>query len=265
MTRLAVIGAGMMGEALTAGLLANGWPAGDIVLADVRSDHVAAVAERLGVSAATGNAEAVADADAVLVAVKPQDAAPAFAEAGAALGGGALLSIVAGMRIDAIAGTAGAGAEIVRAMPNTPARVGKGVTALAAGPSVGDDTRAVADRVFSAVGPVVWVPERYLDAVTALSGSGPAYLFLVAEAMVDAGVALGLPRDVACTLAYSTIEGAGAMLVLTGEHPATLRSQVTSPGGTTAAALGVLEQRAVRAAFLEAICAAHARSVELGG
>jgi pyrroline-5-carboxylate reductase len=175
-----------------------------------------------------------------------------------------LTSIVAGMRTETMEERLGRDASVVRAMPNTPARVGKGVTALASGKNTSVANRELADAVFSAVGPVVWLDESKLDAVTALSGSGPAYVFLVAEALIDAGVALGLPRDVAETLTYATFEGSAKMLRETGEAPAVLRAQVTSPGGTTAAALAVLEQMAVRAAFGEALKAAHNRSLELG-
>jgi pyrroline-5-carboxylate reductase len=262
MARLAVIGAGMMGEALTAGLLRAGWAAADIVLTDVRSEHLQAVGGRLGVRVSEDNADAASDAEAVLLAVKPPDAAGALDGLRGDVG---VISIVAGLRIASLEDALGHGAAVVRAMPNTPARVGKGVTALAPGNGATAAIRKIATEVFAAVGPVVWVKEDYLDAVTAVSGSGPAYVFLVAEAMVDGGVALGLPRDVAETLAYSTIEGAGKMLVDTGDHPAALRAQVTSPGGTTAAALIVMEAMAVRAAFIEAIRAAHRRSRELGG
>lgn len=262
MPRLAVIGAGMMGEALCRGLLRAGWDAGDLVVADAQPGRVEQVSRELGVEAAHDNAGAAASAGAVLLAVKPQDAATVLGS----LGGvpPAVLSIVAGLRTQTVSEALGGEASIVRAMPNTPARIGRGVTALAPGARAEEATRKLAEEVFGAVGPTVWVAEDDLDAVTALSGSGPAYVFLVAEAMVEAGVTLGLPRDVATTLAFSTIEGAGGMLVETGEHPAVLRAQVTSPGGTTAAALSVLEGMAVRAAFVEAIRAAQRRSRELG-
>jgi pyrroline-5-carboxylate reductase len=264
MARLAVIGAGMMGEALARGLLAAGWTPSDLILADVRTDRLDVLAADLGVGTAGDNAEAASKAEAVLLAVKPQDA-PAALESlrhtGRDLG---IVSIVAGLRTQEVEERVGSEPSVVRAMPNTPARVGKGVTALTRGRYTLDATAELASAVFSTVGPVVWTAEHHLDAVTALSGSGPAYVFLVAEAMVEAGVALGLPRDVAETLTYATIEGSGRMLVETGEHPAALRGQVTSPGGTTAAALSVLEAMAVRAAFGEAIRAAQRRSRELG-
>jgi pyrroline-5-carboxylate reductase len=175
-----------------------------------------------------------------------------------------LVSIVAGLRTSKIEETIGGNASVVRAMPNTPARVGKGVTALAPGSAAVDATKDLAAAVFSAVGPVVWLSEEQLDAVTALSGSGPAYVFLLAEAIVDAGVHLGLPADVAATLAFETIEGAGRMLTQTGIDPATLRAQVTSKGGTTEAAIAVFEDAGLRKIVAEAMTAAQRRSRELG-
>lgn len=264
MARLAIIGSGKMGEALARGLLNAGWGAADILLTDVRVEHLRVVADRLGVKADADNAAAAGRADAVLLAVLPQQAGEALSSLRGSTGKLGAISIAAGLRIARIEEALGHETPVVRAMPNTPARIGKGVTALAAGLHAGQATKDLAEEIFSAVGPVVWLDEAQLDAVTALSASGPAYVFLVAEAMVDAGVALGLPRDVASTLAFATIEGSGAMLAQSGEHPAVLRAQVTSPGGTTAAALAVMEAMAVRAAFIEAIRAAHHRSRELG-
>jgi len=262
--RLAIVGVGMMGEALARGLLASGWSPADIVVTDAVAARADDVAKSLGCAKASDAKAAAAEASGVLLAVKPQDARGALTELAGALGSSGLVSIVAGMQTLVIEEVLGPEASVVRAMPNTPARVGKGVTALSSGNNTSDATRELADAVFSAVGPVVWLDESKLDAVTALSGSGPAYVFLVAEALVDAGVALGLPRDVAETLTYATLEGSAKMLRQTGEVPAVLRAQVTSPGGTTAAALAVLESRAVRAAFHEALEAARDRSVELG-
>ena len=262
--RVAFVGAGMMGEALARGLLESGWTAEEFVLADVREEILEDLAKSMGCETTTDPLEAATGATAVILAVKPQDASGALDRIAGALGEGGLVSIVAGLRTSAIEDQLGGRPSIIRAMPNTPARVGKGATALAPGRYVTDATRELADAVFSAVGPVVWLTEDKLDAVTALSGSGPAYMFLVAEALVEAGVALGLPRDVAETLTFATIEGAGTMLRSTGEAPAVLRAQVTSPGGTTAAALAVLEAMAVRAAFGEAVRAAERRSRELG-
>jgi pyrroline-5-carboxylate reductase len=254
----------MMGEALARGLLDAGWSPDELILADVVQSRLDDVGKTLGTATTADALEAATEAGGVVLAVKPQDAAEALDRIAGALGEGGLVSIVAGLRIASLEEQLGGRPSVVRAMPNTPARVGKGVTALSPGRFATDATRELADAVFTAVGPVVWLSEDKLDAVTALSGSGPAYVFLVAEAMVDAGVALGLPRDVAETLAFATIEGSGTMLRETGEPPAVLRAQVTSPGGTTAAALAVLEAMAVRAAFGGALRAAHRRSEELG-
>jgi pyrroline-5-carboxylate reductase len=262
--RLAIVGAGMMGEALARGLFAAGWSPDDLILADIASERLQEIGGALGVATSGDAAEAAEKASGVLLAVKPQDAPVALSSVASSVGSAGLVSIVAGLRTAAIEEHLGHGSSVVRAMPNTPARVGMGVTALAAGSHPTKATRDLADAVFSGVGPVVWLDEDKLDAVTAISGSGPAYVFLLAEMMVDAGVELGLEREVASTLAFATIEGAGHMLTATGEEPATLRSQVTSPGGTTAAAIAVLEDKAVRTAFGDALRAAHQRSVELG-
>jgi pyrroline-5-carboxylate reductase len=262
--RLAIVGAGMMGEALARGLLASGWSPDDLILADIRSDRLTQMGEALGVATTDDSAGACGQAAGVLLAVKPQDAAVALDAIAPSVGEDGLVSIVAGMRTAVIEEHLTSEASVVRAMPNTPARVGKGVTALSAGSFTDDRTRDLASAVFSAVGPVVWLDEDQLDAVTALSGSGPAYVFYLAEALVDAAIELGLAPDVAATLAFATIEGAGAMLQQTGEAPATLRAQVTSPGGTTAAAVEVLEVEGVRHLFAQALQAAHRRSKELG-
>jgi pyrroline-5-carboxylate reductase len=262
--RLAIVGAGMMGEALARGLLGAGWSRNDLILADIRSERLTQMGEALGVATSDDSADACAQAAGVLLAVKPQDAAVALDAIAPRVGASGLVSIVAGMRTAAIEEHLPSPASVVRAMPNTPARVGKGVTALAAGSATAQQTKDLATAVFSSVGPVVWLDEDMLDAVTALSGSGPAYVFYLAEALLDAGIELGLEPDVASTLAFATIEGAGVMLRQTGETPAALRAQVTSPGGTTAAAVEVLEAEGVRDAFAEALRAAHRRSKELG-
>ena len=264
MTRLAIVGAGVMGEALATGLLESGWRPDDIVLADLVPERVEDLGKRLGARATTSTREAASSADGTLLAIKPQEAAKALSDVSGAVGASGVVSIVAGLRTASIEHALGGGASVVRAMPNSPARVGKGVTALAAGAHAADATRDLAGAVFGAVGPVVWLSEDALDAVTALSGSGPAYVFLLAEAMVDAATAMGLARDVAETLTFETIEGAGRMLTQTGVDPATLRSQVTSKGGTTEAAISVFEDAGLRKIVAEAMEAAHRRSKELG-
>jgi pyrroline-5-carboxylate reductase len=254
----------MMGEALGRGLIGSGWAPGDLVFADVDPTRLEVVGRTLGVATASDAVEACEDSAGVLLAVKPGDAPQALSMIAGVVGPDGLVSIVAGLKTASVEGFLGSQASVVRAMPNTPARVGVGVTALSSGRYTTEGTRKLADSIFESVGPVVWLDEEKLDAVTAVSGSGPAYVFLVAEALVEAGVALGLPRDVASTLAFATIEGSGKMLRQTGEDPPALKAQVTSPGGTTAAALSVLEAMAVRAAFNEAVRAAWRRSKELG-
>jgi pyrroline-5-carboxylate reductase len=189
---------------------------------------------------------------------------PAAASALAAASVQRVVSIAAGVRLAALEAALGR-VPVVRAMPNTPALVGSGVTAIAPGSLAGEEDLAWAEEVLGAVGRVVRVGEPLLDAVTGLSGSGPAYVFLVAEALIDAGVLVGLPRDLSTTLAVQTLLGAARLLAETGDTPEALRAAVTSPGGTTAAGLRALEAAGVRAAFLDAVTAATERSKELGG
>lgn len=264
MTRLALLGGGRMGEALVAGLLDGGWEPDTIAVAEVDADRRRQLEERFpGVRVAPSPAWAVADADVVIVAVKPVDLADALEQATPSLGDDTLvLSIAAGVPI-AVLEAAASGRPVVRAMPNTPALVGRAATAIAGGPSATEAHLALAEGILGAVGIVVRVPEAHLDAVTGLSGSGPAYLFLVAEALIEAGVLAGLPRPTADALVRQTMLGS-ALLLADGENPERLRAAVTSPGGTTAAGLHALETRGVRAAFLDAVRAAADRSRELG-
>ncbi len=262
--KIASLGAGRMAGALVRGIAGAGVCApGDIVVADPVKAAGEGLAADVGVRVAATNAEAVAGADVVLLCVKPADVAEALGACGPDLGGRLILSIVAGWSTESLARHAG-GARLVRAMPNTPAQVGAGATAYSAGPTATAEDRALAGRVFGSVGFAAEVPENSLDAVTGLSGSGPAYVFLVMEALADGGVAAGLPRPLATRLAAQTVLGAARLAAETGEHPALLREAVTSPGGTTAAGLGVLEAAAVRAAFGEAVNAAAERARALG-
>ena len=244
-----------MGEALVAGLLAAGWAPGDLGVVEkvaARRDELAKRFPGVAISA-----EPVA-CDAAVVAVKPQDVESAC-KGLAAAAPGRVLSIVAGVSVEALEGLLPAGTHLIRSMPNTPAQIGAGASAIAPGTLATDDDLAWAEEILGAVGVVVRVPERLLNAVTGLSGSGPAYVFLVAEALIEAGVLNGLPRDVADVLARQTLLGAARLLTETGSGPEELRAAVTSPGGTTAAGLRALEERAVRAAFLEAVTAATNR------
>jgi pyrroline-5-carboxylate reductase len=265
--RLAVVGGGKMGAALVSGLLAAGWAkAEDLVVVEPvagRRAELAAAFPGLVV------AEEVEPADGAVLAVKPGDvesACRALAGAGpnGTPGAARVLSIAAGVPLSKLESWLPPGTAVVRAMPNTPALVGCGAAAIAAGRAADEDDMAWAEEVLGAVGKVERVGEALLDAVTGLSGSGPAYVFLVTEALIDAGVAAGLPRTVSESLTVQTLLGSARLLAESGERPESLRAAVTSPGGTTAAGLGALEARAVRAAFLEAVAAATERSRRLG-
>jgi pyrroline-5-carboxylate reductase len=257
---LVIVGGGNMGSALLGGLLASGrYEAGSVAVVEI-------VPERRGVLEKQFPGVTVVDTmpecRAVVLAVKPPDARDAAAAAAAA-GATRLLSIAAGVKVATLEDAAGSGVAVVRAMPNTPALVRQGASAIAGGSSAGEDDLVWAERILGAVGIVERVAERHLDAVTALTGSGPAYLFLVAEALIDAAVAAGLPRPLASTLTTQLFVGSSALLAERGD-PAALRAMVTSPAGTTAAGLQVLEAHAVRSALAAAVAAAAARSAELG-
>ena len=264
MVQLAVLGGGRMGEALVAGLLDAGWEPETVAIAEVDADRRRVLEQQFpGVRVVPSPAWAVADATVVVVAVKPADVAAALQASAEALPADTLIvSLAAGVPLDELERHA-PDRPVVRAMPNTAALVRHGAAAITPGRHAGPEHLATAEQILGAVGTVVHLPEHHLDAVTALSGSGPAYVFLVAEALVEAGVLAGLSREVAEGLVRQTLLGS-AMLLAGGEAPATLRASVTSPGGTTAAGLRVLEQRGVRAAFLDAVAAAAARSRELG-
>jgi pyrroline-5-carboxylate reductase len=256
-----------MGEALVGGLLDAQPPRdpGTLAIAEVDPERRRVLAERFpGVRVVPAASWAVADADVVVVAVKPADVAAVLSDASEALGERTLvISIAAGVTTAAVEGAV-PGRPVVRAMPNTPALVGRGASAIAAGSLASDADLATAEQILGAVGIVVRVPEIQIDAVTGLSGSGPAYIFHVAEALIEAGESAGLDHDVAAELTYQTILGAATMLVETGESPEALRAMVTSPGGTTAAGHARLEAAEIRAAFVEAVAAATERSRELG-
>ena len=253
--KLLVIGGGRMGEALIGGLLDAGWTASDIAVVeklDARREELSKALPGVDI------VDAVQPCDGAIVAVKPGDvtaACKALRDAAPRR----VLSIAAGVTLGALEADLGDGPAVVRAMPNTPAQIGAGASAIAAGTTAGEDDLAWAEELLGAVGIVVRVPEHLLDAVTGLSGSGPAYVFLVAEALIEAGVLNGLPRDTASTLALQTILGSARLLVESGQSPEALRAAVTSPGGTTAAGLRALEDRGVRAAFLDAVTAATNR------
>jgi pyrroline-5-carboxylate reductase len=262
--RLAVLGGGVMGEALLGAALRAGVPAGGVVVAEKYPARAAEIADRHGVTTTADVAEAVAGADVVLVAVKPQDVAAALAAASPALEKGALVvTVAAGLPIAFYEQRLPTGTPVVRVMPNTPALVGKGASGVAPGAHATADDVALVRDLLAATGLVVEVGEHLLDAVTAISGSGPAYVFYLVDALAEAGVLLGLPRAQALQLAVTTFEGSAALLVESGDHPVVLRERVSSPGGTTVAALRELDAHAVRAAVLAAAEAARDRSREL--
>jgi pyrroline-5-carboxylate reductase len=260
--RLQLIGGGKMGEALLAGLLDRRWAEAEAVRVverlPARADEVRARFPGVVVAAEPSVA------DGHVIAVKPGDVEAACASLAAQGSRAPVLSIAAGVTIARLEAALAPATPVVRAMPNTPSLVGAGAAAIAAGTEAGDDEVAWAEAILGAVGTVVTVPESQLDAVTGLSGSGPAYVFLVVEALVDAGVLAGLPRPVSVALATQTVLGAARLVAESDEGPEALRAAVTSPGGTTAVGLRELERAGVRAAFLDAVTAAAERSRALG-
>lgn len=263
-TRIAFLGTGNMAEAVLAGALASGLAPSDVVATVRRAERGAALAERYGVGTSTDNAAAVAGARVVVVGVKPKDVVALLDLVGPALDPGAVVvSVAAGLPLSLYAAHLPAGQPVVRTMPNTPAQVGAGITAVVAGPTASDDDVALVEALLAGTGETVRITEKDIDAFGALAGSGPAYVFYVVDAMAEAGVLLGLTRDVARRLAVQTLLGSGRLLAETGEHPVVLREKVSSPGGTTIRALQKLDEGGVRAAFLAALEAAQARSKEL--
>jgi pyrroline-5-carboxylate reductase len=263
--RIAILGAGQIGEALLTGLLSTGWRTPDEIVVTVRREERAnELAERHRVRATTSNPEAVNGAAMIVIAVKPQDFDTLLGEIGGIISPEqTVLSIAAAVPTTAIEERIAPGVPVLRAMPNTPALVHEGVAGLCAGAHASDEHLALAEDILSHVGSVVRVPERYMDAVTAVSGSGPAYFALLAEAMIEAGILLGISREDTTQLVVQTMLGTAKLLRDEKMHPVELREMVTSPGGTTIRAIRELEQAGVRAAFLNAIQAAMDRGREL--
>ena len=263
--KLGFIGSGKMASALVQGVKQSGALAPSDVLV---SDVIAAAAQRLstvaGVAFAATNADLVARSDALVLCVKPADALDALRALQAGAAEKLVISIVAGLTIQALQEAAGPRARIVRVMPNTPALVHKGAAAYALGATATAADAALTEKIFGAVGEVVSVKESLLDVVTGLSGSGPAFIYVVIEALADAGVLMGLPRDLALKLAAQTVAGAAEMVLQTGRHPAALKDEVTSPGGTTIAGLEALEAAGMRSALHRAVRAATERAREIG-
>jgi pyrroline-5-carboxylate reductase len=260
--RIAIIGGGRIGEALLSGLLSSGWS--DIVVTSRRDERVAELRERHDVEATISNPDAVEGAALVVIAVKPQDIDALLAEIGPLVSAEqTVLTIAAAIPTAYIEARIADGVPVVRAMPNSPSTVHEGMAGLAAGAHAGEPQLALAEEALTHLGRVVRVPEAAMDAITAVSGSGPAYFALLAEAMIEAGILLGLSREISTTLVVQTMLGTAKQLRDEKMHPVELRESVTSPGGTTIAAIRELEQAGVRAAFLNAIQAAMTRAREL--
>jgi pyrroline-5-carboxylate reductase len=260
---VAIIGAGVMGETLLSGLLRSGHPADNLLVVEKRPERAEELRQKYAVTV-VANDEATRSADTVALVVKPQDMADVLAEISPQLRPGQLVvSLAAGITTGYIEARIPDGIAVVRVMPNTPALVDEGMAAISAGTHCDEGHLEAAEALLRATGRVIRVPEKQQDAVTAISGSGPAYLFFVVEAMIEAGVHLGLPRSTATELVVQTVVGSAKLLRETGEHPTVLRERVTSPGGTTAAAVRQLEDHKVRAAFITAMEAARDRSVAL--
>jgi pyrroline-5-carboxylate reductase len=265
--RLGFIGAGKMAVAIARGVVGSGLCVPTDLLASART-----LASRDKFTADTGAASTTADNLAVAAAsevlflcVKPPDACAVLRAAAQVLQAGQLVvSVAAGVRLDDLQAAADPETPIIRVMPNTPCLIGKGASVYARGAATNDNHAALVERIFAALGDVHAVPEPLIDAVTGLSGSGPAYIYLVIEALADGGVLMGLPRGLAASLAAQTVLGAAEMVRQTGRHPVELREAVASPGGTTIAALEALERSGVRAAFMGAVRAATERARELG-
>jgi pyrroline-5-carboxylate reductase len=260
---LAILGAGKLGEALLSGILRSGSSADDVVVVERHAERAAFLKEQYGVRAVEVP-EAVSFARTIVVAVKPQDIGALLDELGPLVTPQHLVVSVAAGIPTAYLEKRLVGVPVVRVMPNTPALVDQAMSAISAGAHAGEEDLVATEALLSPVGKVLRVPETQQDAVTALSGSGPAYFFYLVEAMIDAGILLGLPRALAADLIVQTALGSATMLRDTGEHPVQLREAVTSPGGTTTMAIRELERHGVRAALLAAIEAARDRSAELG-
>jgi len=263
--KIAILGAGRIGESLISGLLSSGWrAASEVAATSRRAERVAELRERYGVEATLSNHDAAAGAALVVIAVKPQDIEGLLGEIGTlVLPEQTVLSVAAAIPTSRIESRLPAGVPVVRAMPNTPSTVHEGIAGLSAGAHAGEANLDLAEEALSHLGAVVRVPEEALDAITAVSGSGPAYFALLAEAMIEAGILLGLSREISTQLVVQTMFGTAKQLRDEKMHPVELREMVTSPGGTTIAAIRELEMAGVRAAFLNAIQAAMLRAREL--
>ncbi|GAA0961775.1 pyrroline-5-carboxylate reductase [Actinocorallia libanotica] len=262
---IAILGTGKMGEALLSGLLRAGRRPSELLVTARREERAALLRERHGV-AVVANVEAATKASVLVLAVKPQDMAALLAEVGPHVSSGTLVvSMAAGITTSFVSERLPADVPVIRVMSNTPVLVDEAMSVISAGEHAGPEHLALAEEILRPVGKVTRLPESLQDAATALSGSGPAYFYYLVEAMVDAGILLGMPRAAALELVIQSAVGAAVMLRDSGEHPVLLREAVTSPAGTTISAIRELEKHGVRAAVLEAIEAARDRGRELAG
>jgi pyrroline-5-carboxylate reductase len=262
---IAFLGAGQMAEAVLRGLVRAGTPPGHLYASDIRPDRLDYLAGELGIHTCPDNREVLRQAEVAVIAVKPQDAPVLLTDMQAAARPSHLIiSVAAGVKIASIEAGLPDGVPVMRVMPNTPAFVSEGMAVLARGRHATESHEAVARRIFETVGRVLVLPESKMDAVTALSGSGPGFIALVIEALADGGVAAGLPRDTAIQLAAQTVLGTARLLLERELHPGVLKDMVASPAGTTIAGLAVLESAGVRGALIQAILAATRRGEELG-
>jgi len=264
MTKIAIVGCGTLGEGLLGGLLASGADTGDLVATTRSAEHAAQLGRDHGIRTTTDNAEAVAGADVVLVCVKPQRASELLPTLSGALSGKLVISTCAGLRLEQYEGWLPE-SRIVRAMPNTPCVIQEGMTVLAAGRDATEEDVATARSIFAGVGRCLVLEEKHMDVVTGLSGSGPAFACVVVEALADGGVMMGLPREVAVELAAQTVQGAARLVLESGQHPAALKDEVTTPAGCTIAGLLMMEDGKIRSTLARAIQEATRVAGDLGG
>ncbi len=265
---IAILGAGTMGQAILGGLVAHGQPKKRIRATTRTKDAARRVAKERGIAAGTDNVAAVAGADVVVLTLKPMNILPvcrALVAAKALKRGALVISIAAGVRTEAIAAVLGEQVPIIRAMPNTPCAIGQGMTVLSRGAHASDGHLAVAQGLFAPLGRVAELEEKHMDTVTGLSASGPAFVFVMIEALADGGVARGLPRLVAIEMAAQMVFGAAAMVLESGRHPAALKDDVTTPAGCTIAGILALEDGRIRSVLSRAVEVASVRAGELGG
>lgn len=264
MATIGFVGAGNMAEAILSGILKNGFYAPqDVTMSDPAGERLERLKTKYGVAVTGDNDEVGQNCDVVVLAIKPQMASAVLTPMKTGNKGQLFISILAGMTTLKIEKFFSEKIKLVRAMPNTPLMVGRGCTALCTGASAGDEEMAVAKGIFGSAGFAFEAQEKQMDLITAISGSGPAYFYMIFEAIADAGVYSGLPRDLALSLAVCTAEGAARMVTETGTSPADLKAMVTSPGGTTIAAIKTLEEHGIRAAFMDAVDQAIAKASEL--